>query len=219
MTVLPIIEILLANIIWGFGFVATAWALTSYSSNQILLYRFLLAGLVGLILYLLVSRKNLKKYILVSFVPSLFLIMEIYFQIFSLQFTSATEGGFLFVTYIIMIPVIEYILFKKYLTKMHMIWIAMGILGSILMIKSGEVNFNKGEMTMLISAFFASAHVVSIDRADRTLLNSFFLNTFQLLWGILLTCPLYYFIDAVPEISFSDKAFGDYYRWPLAQPC
>jgi drug/metabolite transporter (DMT)-like permease len=195
MALLPIFEILLANLIWGFGFVATIWALESFSWEQIFLYRFLLAGTTGLLIYLVFSRKNIKNYIKASFLPSIFLCLEIVFQIFSLQFTKATEGGFLFVTYIIMIPLLEYLLYKKYLPAKQFAWIIMGIIGSYLMVNGGEISLGKGELTMLLSALCASAHVLAIDRIDKSDLNPFYLNVFQLLWGILLTSPFYFFVN------------------------
>lgn len=195
MSFLPILEILLANLIWGFGFVATVWALDSLSWIQIFLYRFLLAGFVGFLIFLIFeNRKLIKPYLAIAFIPSIFLSLEIIFQIFSLQYTTATEGGFLFVMYIILIPIMEFILYKKRLPKKQLIWIALGILGSFLMMNSKEISIGKGELAMIGAAFFASAHVIAIDRVDKTKVKPFYLNTFQLLWGALFTSPCYFFI-------------------------
>ncbi|MBC7713415.1 MAG: EamA family transporter, partial [Rhizobacter sp.] len=185
MALLPILEILLANIIWGFGFVATIWALESLSWSQIFLYRFLIAGVTGFLIYLIFSRKFFKKYIKVSFLPAIFLCAEVGFQVMSLQSTKATEGGFLFVTYVIMVPVIEFHLFKKYLPPKQFIWILLGVIGSYLMANEGSISLGRGELTMLLSALGASAHVITIDRINKEELSSFYFNVFQLLWGIL----------------------------------
>lgn len=196
MKFLPVIEILLANLIWGFGFVATVWALESLNWVQIFLYRFLIAGSVGFIIFLFNEKRSLiKPYLKIAFLPSLFLSLEIIFQIFSLQYTTATEGGFLFVMYIIMIPIMEFLLYEKYLPKKQLIWIILGIIGSILMMKSKSISLGRGELGMLTSAFFASAHVLAIDQVDQTKIKAFYLNTFQLLWAVLFTAPLYFFIN------------------------
>lgn len=195
MNMIPLLEILIANLIWGFGFVATIWSLESLSWSQIFLYRFLLAGITGLLIYIIFNRKFLKTYIETSFIPSIFLCLEIGFQIYALQFTTATEGGFLFVMYIIFIPLIEYVLFKKILKPKQFLWIVMGLIGSALMVKNGKMSLDKGELAMLGSAFFAGLHVISIDRTNKLELNPFYLNTFQLLWGILFSLPIYFFID------------------------
>ena len=62
------------------------------------------------------------------------------------------------------------------------------------MMKSTEMIIGKGEIAMLAAAFFASAHIISIDRLDKTKIKAFYLNAFQLTWGAILTSPLYFFI-------------------------
>lgn len=206
MNIVPVLEILLANLIWGFGFVATIWALESMSWPQVFLYRFLLAGIFGFVLYLIFDRKLLSSYIKTAFIPSIFLCLEIGFQVFSLQYTTATEGGFLFVMYIIFIPLIEYILYKKIIKPKQFIWIALGLIGSALMVKNGKMSLDKGELGMLASALFAGLHVISIDHSNKKQLNPFYLNTFQLLWGILFSLPFYYFINHQTEVMTNSKA-------------
>lgn len=207
MTILPILEILLANLIWGFGFVASIWALESLTWIQIFLYRFLIAGVTGLIIFLILEKKELlKSYFSIAFIPSIFLSLEIIFQIFSLQYTTATEGGFLFILYIIMIPIMEYVLFKKHLPKKQMLWILLGLVGSVLMMKSKEITIGKGEIAMLVAAFFAGAHIISIDRLDKSKIKTFYLNAFQLMWGAIFTAPFYFFIKHDFSGHFSTKS-------------
>jgi len=195
MSILPLIEILLANIIWGFGFVATAWALESFNEFQIFFLRIFVAAVVGLIAFAAFGRTNLRKYLRLSFLPSFFLALEIFFQIFSLKYTKATEGGFLFVTYILMVPLLEFILFKKRLGYRQVLWIFMGLGGSYLMIEGGVMAMGLGEFAMLLSALFASCHLIVVDRTDREALNSFYFNTFQLFWSTLMSLPLLLIID------------------------
>lgn len=207
MTILPVLEILLANLIWGFGFVASIWALESLTWIQIFLYRFLIAGLSGLIIFLILEKRSLlKSYFSIAFIPSIFLSLEIIFQIFSLQYTTATEGGFLFVLYIIMIPVMEYILYRRHLPKKQVLWIVLGLIGSVLMMKSKEITIGKGEIAMLAAAFFASAHIISIDRLDKTKIKTFYLNAFQLMWGAIFTAPFYFFIKHDFSGNYSTKS-------------
>src|SRR4051812_16144949 len=65
-------QAMLPNLLWGFGFTATIWALRGFSLLQIIFLRFAIVGLCGLLWCLLFDRKLLQKLLPMTFMPSLF---------------------------------------------------------------------------------------------------------------------------------------------------
>ena len=53
-----VIELIFAGIIWGFGFIATKYALTSFSIYELLCFRFFIAFIAGEIIYFLFFKRK-----------------------------------------------------------------------------------------------------------------------------------------------------------------
>ncbi len=187
-------EILMADLFWGFGFVATTWALLSFSLFQSLYLRFTIITVVTLpfILYNN-NRAELVKYFKLAFVPSLFLIGEIFFQILGLQYTTPSKAGFITTLFIVIVPSLEYLFLKKVVSKLHWFWVLVSLVGTYLVV-GGEISkINTGDLIIFVSAIFVSLHILTIDRISEENLNFFKLNIFQSFWGCLLTLPLIFF--------------------------
>jgi drug/metabolite transporter (DMT)-like permease len=193
--ILAIFEIFLANLIWGFGFVATIWALESFHWGDIYFLRILLASLTGLIFFFIRKEKSFEKYFRMSFFPSLFLSAEILFQVLSLRGTKASEGGFLFVMYVVIIPFLEFLFYRKKISKTNFFLILLSLFGSFLIAHKESMIVSLSSFFMLISGLFAALHVLAIDRINKDTFKSFYLNVFQLFWGVLFSIPffIYYF--------------------------
>ncbi len=188
---LAYLEILIADLIWGFGFIATTWALVDFTQYQILNFRFLLVIVIVLpfIIYKL-SKENFLFYLKMSFVPALFLILEVFFQISGLQYTTPSKAGFITVLFIVLVPVLDTIIYKVKIPRKHIFWVALSLLGTVLIVNGPISLFNSGDALMLASAICASLHILIISRINHASYNLFYLNLFQCLWGSILTLPL-----------------------------
>lgn len=184
------LEVLLANLFWGFGFTATVWSLQSWSILQILIIRFAVVGLCGFIIALLFKPKELTRLLRLTFIPALFLITEILFQVWGLEHTSATKAGFLFGLYIIIVPLLEGFFFKRKIQLSHWLWVLVALLGTFLMIEIDTFEINIGDLLILISSLGASLHILSIDRLGKKEDNLFIANALQSTWGAILILPL-----------------------------
>ncbi len=184
---------MLANLFWGAGFVATLWSLESFTINQILFFRFFTVGIIGLALTFYSRPQKLKGLLKLTFLPALFLIMEILFQILGLKHTTATKAGFLTVTYIIIVPTIESLINKKPIGRSHWLWVALSLFGTFLMLKLVTLSFNWGDFLILISALGASLHIILVDKVGKNEESLFLANTLQSVWGAILIFPFFLF--------------------------
>jgi drug/metabolite transporter (DMT)-like permease len=209
-----------ANLFWGFGFTATIWALQGFHLTQILFLRFLVVGVLGLVWGLRHGQRVLHRVLPLTLIPAVFLVMEILFQVWGLKFTTATNAGFLTVSYILMVPLLEKILWKRSLPAAHWLWVGVGFLGTVLMLEpqkiSWDLSSHRGDLLMLVSALGASLHMLSIDRLGKAENRLFFANTMQSLWGALLLLPLVLYrqdpwtwpADLKPWLGLASLTFG-----------
>ena len=183
-------EISMVNLFWGFGFVATVWALESFSLLQILALRFSIVGLVGVGLLLLKERKRCKELLKMTFVPALLLMMELLFQAWGLKHTSATKAGFITIMYIVLVPMLEGLFWKRKIRTSHWLWVSLAVIGTLLIVKLQSFDVSFGDFLMLISALGASLHILSIDRIGKDEDDLFVANTLQSFWAAIIVLPI-----------------------------
>jgi drug/metabolite transporter (DMT)-like permease len=198
---------MIANLFLGFGFTATIWALESFSLAQILAVRFLMVGAAGLVWAFFNKPGYLREYLPLTFWPALFLVMEILFQVWGLEKTSATKSGFLTVTYIVMVPVLESLFLKQNIRWSHWICVGIALAGSLLMMQLDSFTLELGDILILISALGASLHLISVDRLGKTKENLFFANTMQSLWGAIWFVPFALFQRTPWPVVISTKSW------------
>ena len=185
-----LLEAMIANSFWGFGFTATIWSLQSFTLSQILFIRFAVVGVGGILWAVFCSPNLIKPLLKLSLLPSIFLIMEILFQIWGLETTTATNAGFLTVTYIVMVPVIEVIFTDRRISISHWFCVALALVGTLLMAEVQNLRFHLGDFLILVSALGASLHMLVVDRVGKKEKHLFLTNTMQSLWGALILLPL-----------------------------
>lgn len=165
--VLSDIGLLFVAFVWGGGFVAVKDSLRTVTPMVLMAVRFTLAaGVLYLFLHKWIGRINradLKKGAVVGF----FLYMGFAAQTLGLQYTTASKQGFLTATYVVMVPFLYGVIYKK-TPERRAIW------GSVLtLIGIGMVSiqpgmaFNKGDGLTLVCAFFFAAHILSIEHFAR----------------------------------------------------
>src|SRR5437868_1926601 len=113
-----VLELIFAGALWGFGFVATQWALTTWNPQGVLLWRFAGAVVLGEVLHLFFRRgqasssqwkKDFKRALPAGILLGTFILL----QTIGLQYTSATKSGFITTLYVIFVPAFNFLLFKK----------------------------------------------------------------------------------------------------------
>ncbi len=212
-----VLELIFAGALWGFGFIATKWALDSYSVYEVLSYRFLIATLVGeFILFLIFLKnkakttdknhsdasmnksqnslyifKNLLQDLKITFWGGLLMAFFIIPQTIGLETTTATKSGFLTVLYILLVPLIQHLFLKVEMPLKVYGAVLLGLLGVALLVDLfKEKSLVIGDAWTLACALFAAFHILYVGKVAGKSRSPFRFNNFQSLWCFLFLLPL-----------------------------
>ncbi|MBP2028958.1 drug/metabolite transporter (DMT)-like permease [Acetoanaerobium pronyense] len=159
------LSLLFVAAVWGGGFVAVKDALNSITPMMLMSMRFTMATIfVYAFLHRRigkVSKEDFKKGFVVGFI----LFLAFASQTFGLQFTTASKQGFLTATYVVMVPLIYWMLYKKMPGRRAFIGSFFTIAGIALISFEDIANFslNLGDGLTLLCALFFAAHIISIE--------------------------------------------------------
>lgn len=185
---MALIELLFATSTWGFGFIATVWAIQTMDSITLSALRFLLAFLLIVILYSLfpkqrhhISFSNLK----LSALPGLFLGLTLGLQTWSLEYTSVTNSSFLTTLYVVIVPLVEIFVLRHRISRFHFLWVILALLGTGLMVNFHSTVMNKGDILAFSCAIFASFQIVWLGKVKDKISSPMIFNGFQSFWAFL----------------------------------
>src|SRR5688500_13980972 len=127
---LAVSELIIATLIWGFGFIATIWALQSVDPISLNILRFTCAALIGLIISFLVPSLRVDltwEQCKLAFSPGLCLGVAIAFQTWGLLYTTATNSGFITTLYVVIVPICELLILRRALHPLHIFWVILAL--------------------------------------------------------------------------------------------
>lgn len=160
--------LLIAGVIWGMGFIAQQTAMDDMSPILFIGLRFLLAAAVVAPLAVVESRRTAepltsahwRQYSALAAV--FFLAMSL--QQLGLLDTTVTNAGFLTTLYVIMVPVVLLVLFRR--KQPAAVWIAslVSIVGIYLLSNGDFSRIRWGDMLVVLCAVFWAAHVILVER-------------------------------------------------------
>jgi len=158
--------LVLVNLIWGIGFVVVDGVIELMPVNTFNAFRFGIAALTLLPLWLLTERKNKKtknftniELIKTGFGLGLLLFLGFSLQTKGLLYTSVSNTGFITGMCVPLVPIIGYLLFK---TKVGMeVWLSVitATIGLYFLTMGENMEFNFGDILVAISAVCYAAHI------------------------------------------------------------
>lgn len=164
------ILLFLTAIIWGFAFVAQrvgAEFVGAFTFNGI---RFLL-GTISLIPVILIfekekfNKEKFKKTLFSGLLAGIVLFIASTLQQFGVEITgSAGKAGFLTGLYIVLVPLIRFVMGKKtsILTFFGAVFAVIGLF--FLCMTGDEISFGIGDAVLIIGAFFWAGHILVVDK-------------------------------------------------------
>jgi len=204
---LALFEGLISAVFWGFGYVASVWALESFSVSQSLALRFFIVGfLFTPVLFIKFKLTELKRLLRLSFLPGVFLVGEIYFQLIGLRYTTPTKAAFITVLFVVLVPLIEALFYKIKINKLHWLFVLIALLGTGFLATFKVEDINWGDLFMFMSALFVSFHILSVSKLSQNEDNLFSINLFQCFWAGVLTLPFLIFDPITLDAQFSFKS-------------
>ncbi len=195
-----ILELIFAGCLWGFGFVAAVWALEAFTPAEILIYRFLIASVIGELLYLVVRGPNLKSAksdFLKALPAGAILGGLLLLQTIGLKSTTATKSGFITSLYVILVPLFNSWFLKSAQCWQNFVFALFALFGTFILVDANFNNFNNGDLWTFGCAIFATFHIIYIGKISGKIGNSFRFNNFQSFWSLMILLPLLFFQDSI----------------------
>lgn len=154
------LQILLAVIFWGTSFVATKTLLYELKPVTIIILRLILASLLLSAIAIFTKRSfavNLKNHLWILFL-ALVSVFHLWIQVTGLQYTTASNTGWIIGTAPIFMAILGLIFYKERISIFQIAGILIAIAGLLLLIGKGNIfNIgliqNKGDLLVLGSAF------------------------------------------------------------------
>ncbi len=206
---LGIILVLIADFFWGFGFIATVWALESIPPFLLTTLRMSLAFLIGIPFLMKFSWETQKKLFLTSISAGILLSLLLCLQTIGLKYTTPSKSGFITTLYVILIPIIEQFIYGKKISLTVWGCAITAVLGIFLICKADLTHVNLGDFLTFICAIVAALHIILVGRITHSGLNPFALNLYQCFTGSLLALMFALLArESFPETLPFKAAFG-----------
>ncbi|MCR4891316.1 MAG: DMT family transporter [Lachnospiraceae bacterium] len=175
----------LTAFIWGFAFVVVKDSLDVVPTMHLLAFRFSIA-FIGLIIIFhkrlsRTNRQNLIQGIILGF----FLFSSYALQTYGCKYTTAGKNAFLTTIYVILVPFLSFLIFRKRVNRWHIFSAVLCVIGIALLTLKAESGVNIGDILTLCCGFTFAVHIVYIDRftlnSDPVLLTIFQMGTVALI--------------------------------------
>jgi drug/metabolite transporter (DMT)-like permease len=204
-----IIELFVAGVIWGASFTAVRWALVDFSTTTLMFWRFVFAIAGGELFLFLFRREDYRKswsdFKLAS-KAGIFLGFSLLFQIYGLNFTTATNSGFITSLYVILIPIIGTLFFKQKIYPRHIVLSLSAFAGMGLLLDLRTFTMQKGDLLTLVAALTAAMQIIFIGQSAAKAKSPFRFNTFQTFWSLLVSLPFLIFETQAKHIPMWPEA-------------
>lgn len=180
-------ELLTADLFWGFGFIATIYALQSMGPHTMTWIRFLVAGSIGIFLAFFIPkwRSSLtRQQFRLAFWPGIWLALTITLQTWGMKYTTATKAGFITTLYVLMVPVLEMYIRKHAISAFHFFMTAVALLGTALICNLQSLEFNVGDLLVFACAIAASVQIFWFGLIQSDIRSPFVFNSMQCLIAV-----------------------------------
>lgn len=198
-------SLLLVTLVWGSTFVIVKWAIADLPPFPFLAIRFFLA-FISLLPFLWLQKAHItKKTVLKGMAVGIFLFSGYIWQTLGLQYTTASNAGFITGLSVVIVPTLVTITTKKLPRPSLLLGIISALAGLALLSLGDHFQLNKGDLMVLICAISFALHIFFVGRyapkTNATVLASAQILTVSVLSGI------FSFILPQPPLHFTSNAW------------
>lgn len=154
--------LLYAALIWGATFVIVKSALTGVDAVTMVGYRFLIAGSV-LLVYLLMKRQPVLPNLKQGFFLAVVLWTLYVTQTVGLNYTTASNSGFITGLFVLWVPVFLVLLFRRRPTIMEIVASVISLVG-LWILTGGLTEVNIGDLLTIVASMAYALHLLLSDR-------------------------------------------------------
>jgi drug/metabolite transporter (DMT)-like permease len=187
-----IIQLIIASVLWGLGFVASSWSIRTFTSMESVTFRFLIAACLGQIVLLMLKKENsqfhLKDWLKALPAGILLGLMQLT-QTIGLETTTSGKSAFITSLYILFVPLISSAFLKEPYRKINYLFCLLALVGTLFLVNPDFNNLKSGDLWTLVCALLAALHIIYTGFIADTVNELFRFNTYQSFWGFVLIAP------------------------------
>ncbi len=173
------LSLLIVAFVWGGGFVAVKDALNTMTPMLLMAFRFTIAAAILYVFFRKKIGKITKNDLKGGGFVGMALFLGFAFQTFGLQYTTASKQGFLTAIYVVLVPLLYWIFYRKAPARKVFVASFLAIMGIGLISLNGGLSINLGDGLTLICAIFFALHILSIEYFSKDM-NGFKLAFLQM---------------------------------------
>ena len=159
------LQLLFVTILWGSAFVVMRLATGHNTVFFLNGFRFLLGAILLLPMIKIKGAFNCSNLVFVG-LAGLFLYGGVALQQAGLNTTTAGNGGFITSLYVVIVPLILWIVWREKLSWLTCVAVLLAITGGFLLSTAGSFTIRKGDILIFASSFFWALHVVIVSKAQ-----------------------------------------------------
>ena len=199
------LSLLLVTLVWGSTFVIVKWAIEDLPPFPFLAIRFALA-FISLLPFLWFQKAHInRKNILNGMALGVFLFSGYIWQTEGLQYTTASNAGFITGLSVVMVPTLVTITTHKFPRPSLLLGVLSALIGLALLSLGDHLEFNKGDLMVLICALSFALHIFFVGRyAPQT--NATVLASVQILTVSILSA-IFSLLIPQPPIHFTSTVW------------
>lgn len=197
-------ELTLAGIIWGGSFTLVRWALVDFSATTLIFWRFILAFILGEAIHYFANKQLFKDSwsdARLAMLAGLFLGLSLFFQTYGLNYTTATNSGFITSLYVVLIPIIAAVFFRHKIKPHHIVLSLLAFTGMGFLLDLSNFSIQLGEILTLGAAVTAAFQIMFIGKVAKHAKSAFRFNTYQSFWSWITVLPFLVFEVRAKDLS------------------
>ncbi len=199
---------LLAAAIWGIAFVVVKNSLDTIPPTYMLAFRFTIAAVLLAAICFKKLRGLKASTVRAGAVLGFWLFFSYLVQTIGCQYTTAGTNAFLTSAYVVIVPFLCWLLFKKRPDAFCVMAAFLAIVGIGLLSLQGDMSVNRGDILTLVCAVGFAMHMIYIDRYTECD-DPVVLTALQLAFAALFSCLLAPILDGgFPAGIFRPAAIG-----------
>lgn len=154
--------LLMITVFWGASYMLTKLGLGNLEPFNLTAIRFIIAFILSAAVFHKQVLSADKKTIKYSLILGMLLVGMFISMTFGLQYTTASNAGFLISLSVVLIPIISFIFLKQKIEKKIILSLCLVLIGIALLTLDTQFRINVGDLLCILCALFCAVHVIVI---------------------------------------------------------
>ena len=154
--------LLMITIFWGASYMLTKLGLGDLEPFNLIALRFIIAFILSTAVFHKQVLSADKKTIKYSLILGMLLVGMFISMTYGLQYTTASNAGFLISLSVVLIPIISFFFLKQKIEKKVILSLCLVIIGIALLTLDTQFRINVGDLLCILCALFCAVHVIVI---------------------------------------------------------